>query len=245
MPPKRSNNNSRQSIARVNQGTFLAAGISLTDLTMTSTSSTFRYNSFAVGAATMNSLRLSSLSDAYGAYRFQRLKVTVFKNTTTPDTSPAGIAVGYSPVIPNNVQGTIYDIMEMQASTFFMASQTVPSTFNVIRKGMNGFLTRWLKTRATASDDLFEYQGSIVYGCNNSTSNPTVTLKFEWVVEFKDPLSTAFTVSRPVSNVDVVEEKESWSDVVVRGNASSGTSTPVVSNPMPNLLGKQPSRRLL
>jgi hypothetical protein len=170
--------------------TVRISGNTLLTLTMGSDSGTFRYEQFDISPATLSS-RLATLSDAFLAYRFTRFRFRVYGQPS--DTAPFFTAVGYVPVVPDAPPLYISDIAEMQSACILSGPNAPPPMLDILRRGMNGLLTKWLKTRPTAVDDTFEYQGSIVAGCINAFATHSVYLFIEYSVEFKDPAPTNLT----------------------------------------------------
>lgn len=196
-------------IARLETRPVTIRGTCLLGISL-SAGSTFKYGSVAVAPSTLNSDRLLGISDTFNAYRFTRMRMHIVpssfvKNGTYSLTGL--VLIGYNPVILNAAPSFNADIAEFQSALMYgvgsstalgapaEAATTVPAHLDFIRSGMDGFLTKWLKTRATSSDDLFEYQGQIVVGWESASSAnvPVLNIMLEYECQFKDPVPTVVT----------------------------------------------------
>jgi hypothetical protein len=180
-----------------------------------SSSGNFRYNLFQITPTNFGT-RLSAISDGFGAFRFRTLEVSAYL-ATVPDGTSAGWVVGFDPILSSvsTVPSATYDISEMQTTQFLSKFATTPVRMIALRGSTSGTLTKWFRTRATSTDDQFEYQGQIWYGCDNTTANPNIVLSFRFMIELKDPLPTPLTRA--------VELVGTWADVVERSESKSNS----------------------
>jgi len=181
-----------------------------------SVASTTRYNGISLSPNNLGT-RLLALSDAFMAFRFTKLEVSAYRGLNNPDLS-AGWYLGFSPAVPNAAISSLEDVSEYQNHVFLSNYSTVPIRIVMLRRGMAGFMTKWLRTRPSSTDDQFEYQGTLTYACVNSTTNPVIYLSFRYTIQFRDPVPTAVT-GRLISTWADIDEEETKSQT-----ASSGVS---------------------
>ena len=133
--------------------------------------------------------RLITISDAYDLYRFTKLRFTTMAEGSNLDYTGC---ISYLPSLENADPASLSQLAEVDCAKYFWSKQTTPVRLNISPAALDGGVPVWYKTRATSTNDVLEYQGSLIIGDDLGTAN-TYVFFLEYVIEFRNPAATGMT----------------------------------------------------
>lgn len=157
----------------------------------TSGSGDLKYGAVNIHPTTLNSDRLTAISDTFMAYRFTRMVFHLHPITLdSPVPFGSQVCIAYTPVLSQS-PATFEDLVEVPCSLIKSAATEQHVTSLPVGRGYSaGFLTKWLRTRVSTVPDDFEYQGVLFAGVRSTVSTNEVPIVVEWECQFKDPVAT-------------------------------------------------------
>lgn len=169
--------------------------------------------------------RLNTISDAYAFYRITRLKFTLLPHVlSTASTILYGIA--YSNSIQTINPANFVELAEMNCSIISTYGTSVNTHLEIPPKYLLDGEPKWYRTRPSAPDDVFEYQGRWYVLRGSTGIIDDFYLLVEYEMQFQGRLPTAITLVNLKSKMEDELRQEVLQRFVSPGSDGTGMAAP-------------------